>query len=310
MLREVLLSVMLLGLLGIAVHASAAPAVGWSASLSGPVAQGSLMVIQILGPPDGNYSVAVDVQPFNSTTPVLMQYLTMPSYAALSNGSALGEARVPTTNLGAEMVQVVLSNNSTGEFAMLYVQIQPGGPELAALSTQVQQLQFDLNENASRLQSLLYLRQEVQNWAIFAVAWSSALAALLFYAMFATRSSARERRFLHVLGKIPKKRTYIETDWVKEEPLPVLLSDGTSLFVLNPPVCETCRVPQQRSQLRRHAAKHRLPPEEIEARIVPSEEAEREARQVIEASRRGRPSARGEFAGERPGVDLTGLTED
>jgi hypothetical protein len=315
-IREVALAVMLVGLLAIAGEASASTtSTGWSATLAeSSVVQGAQILAEVSGPPNGTYAAIVNVQPFNSSAPALAVAMRLPAFADLANGSAVGEVSLNTTSLGAEMVQVTLSNATVGTFARFWVQVWPGGPELAGEDQKINQLGLNLAENASRVNSLLSLRQDVQNWALFAVIWSSVWSGVLLYVVLATRTSAQERRFMRAgvdaASAIATRRLTIDSDHGVDNPIPLLESDGRAVFVLDPPVCETCRIPQRRARLAEHARTHKLTEEEIESRTVPSVLAERESRTVIEASRLSRPAAgRKPRAPEAQTLDMGDLSD-
>lgn len=290
MIREPLAAFAVLA--GVVLLATAAPVFAqptptWSASLvADSVPQGSQIVVEVIGPPNGTYAAFVYVQPFNSTPPAEAAVLALPSFANLANGSAVGELSLNTSSLGAEMVQVAVSNASAGVFGEFWVEITPGGPAIAALENQLLLYKYDLAENASRVYSLLSLQQNVKNWAIFAVSFSAITFIVEVILIVATRTAARERRLVRRLaglaGRVMKrKRSLSWTDgWgVDNDELP--RPDPRAVFIARPPLCALCSYRDRWPVIAAHLSNaHKIPDTDIPAMVQRDEEASQQVRDL------------------------------
>ncbi len=286
MLRETVLAVGLVALVALSANALAAPVPGWSAApVSNSVPLGSQLAVMVTGPPNGTFVIAVNVQPFNSSLPpVEAVAMRLPPRAELANGSAVGEAELNTTALGIETVEVSVSNATLGTFGVFYIAIT-ATVSSTLIENQIVQLQYDLMENASRVDSLLGLQENVKNWAIYTVAVAAALFAvetLLVASTWDTRPSAWLRR----RGKsfLKGERGISHTgSWTIDET--VEAPDVRAVFVAPDMACEVCDIPQQYARKVRHIVEaHGLDPAEAEEKVVADRRAEERAAAAIRST--------------------------
>ncbi|MGI0156534.1 MAG: hypothetical protein ACREDE_10455, partial [Thermoplasmata archaeon] len=233
----------------------------------------------------------------------------LPDYATLANGSAVGEARIPTASLGVETVQVTVTNASVGNFAVMYVRITETVPS-TVLEGQILQLQYDLLENASRVYSLLSLQQNVENWTIFAIGVSLGAFAIETFLVIVTRTAAQEKRLSRRIRKVGEdfatRKPSTDSTGGAEIPTVVLYGDARAVFVAVPPECDVCSLPQTREHLADHLATHHIPSADIPRRIKPSVEGERHATESV-AGAEYRVDPATVRAGDASRIDLTSV---
>lgn len=238
------------------------------------------MALEVSGPPNGTFIVSVNVQPFNTTSPVYENVSEMPASASLPNGSAVLQIFVPTGSLGVELVMVTLSNATSGVFGTFYVGVLDG-----SVTQRLNQQQNDLNENASRINALLGDRNLYRNWMVTAIAFTTVLDGFLLYVIFATRTAAREKRWVkkqsQAVGNFAKVKPSVDATPGHEIPTRTLTGNPSAVWVLRPPLCEVCRIPQYREVIADHGAAHGLTAGEVARRLSASDEGRRHARAVI-----------------------------
>ena len=293
MLRETVLAVGLVALVALSANALAAPVPGWSAApVSNSVPLGSQLAVMVTGPPNGTFVIALNVQPFNSSLPpVEAVAMRLPAVAALANGSAVGEAELNTTTLGIETVEVSVSNATLGTFGIFYIAVT-ATVSSTFIENQVLQLQYDLMENASRVDSLLGLQQNVKNWAAYTVGVAVVLFAietLLVVSTWDTRPSAwlRKRGRSFLKGERGVSHT---GSWTIEET--VEAPDVRAVFVAPDMACEVCDIPQQYARKVQHIVKaHGLSEDEAALHVHADRRAEERAAAAIRSTASASASA-------------------
>jgi hypothetical protein len=298
--------------------ASAASGPQWSSNVTNPsVSQGSSLVIEVMGPPNGTFTLSMNPEPFNSSQPVFTQTYQLPLTTSLPNGTAVAEVRINTTLFAVAGYQVSLYQVDGSLIGSpQIVQITPPGDTV--VENELTQLSYNLAVNASRVNSLLYLQSEVKNWALFAVGWSTVWTAVLMYLMFATRTPARERRWVdktlqfgHSLLNQPRGQSFTGAWEIKPETKP---ADHSVIFGAAKPQCEVCEMPHTYEGITQHLrTAHpamRLTPESIV--VLP-----RAASRVRESMRSERESGRASEVGRKRAakgydahVDLSGAMEN
>lgn len=153
-------------------------------------------MLQVVGPPNGTFSVAVNPLPFNTSQPVFTGLYELPATAELTNGSAIGEVSLNTTLLGIQGYELRLASSNSTVFGTEVVSVTTG-VSYVLIDTEIEQLNYGARENASRITSLLWNEGNLQNEYLYAVIAGFSETALLVILMYYTRTSAAEKR----LGK-------------------------------------------------------------------------------------------------------------
>lgn len=270
----------------------ATPTPVWSASLvSGSVGLGTPIAIEVQGPPNGTFGFAIYVQPFNSSAPAYANTTNLPATPSLANNTAEEELKLNTSLLGVESVLVRLSNQSAGAFASFTVQITDPVSS-TQIQNELQQLQYDLLVNASRVSNLLYLKGQVQGWAEFAVFFSLACFGVEVFLILATRTSTQERRIMRTARSIGHRILWQQRGqshtgtWTIDDAVPP--PDPRAIFIAKHPQCDICELPQRLDSLAAHQQQvHRIPADQIPYEYVASHEANRRVRESIQVSQEG-----------------------
>ena len=239
---------------------SAAPTPVWSYTVVSPsVPQGSNLLIAVEGAPNGSYFVSLNPEPFNFSLPVFAESYKLPLVATLPNDTAVGEVSVNTSLFAPAGYQLSITGSSGGLIGTTEL-VQVTTASDTALVNRVNQLSFDLGVNATRVNGLLYLRDQVWSWCIFAVAWSTVWTVALLYLVLATRTSARERRLIeksldigHGIIHQPRSQTFSGAWEIQKKGKP---ADPRAVFVLKPPICEVCEMPGVYAQAEAHGRAH------------------------------------------------------
>lgn len=323
MLRETLLAVSLMVVLvtvpGFSL-ASTTPT--WSYSVvDTQVPQGALLVVSVMGPPNGTFTLSLNPLPFNSSNAIFTELYSLPNSTSLPNGTASGEVRLNTSLFAIQGYRLTLSQ-SDGTPIGLPTTLSIVVPEDTALVNQVSQLQFDLEVNATRLAGLLYLRDEVKGWAEFAVGVSLGTFAIETYLILATRTAAQERRMVAKINDVGhrliwQKRGIEHTgSWTVTQPAGEI--DPRAIFIAARPQCEVCEMPQKWQAVADHlTVVHRIPADGVSAAIVSSPDATTRVRTSMRAQRdsegptyRGRSkAAKASGSGAGTFVDLSGIVD-
>jgi hypothetical protein len=305
MIRETIVALAVLVLVvTIPGLSSGTPAPQWSYQVTNPdVPQGSDMLVEVQGPPNGTFSMTISPVPFNTSQPVFTQTYELPLAASLPNGTAMAEVRLNTSLFAIAGYQVALKDSAGSAVGTPSV-VQVTVPVDPAIMNAISQLEFNLGVNASRVNSLLYLKSQVLEWTEFAVGWSIAWTVVLMYLIFATRTAARERKWVaksldlgHSLVWTPRGQTFSD-GWEPEKR--TTKPDYRAIYVVKPPECEVCEMPGRWESKEDHVRKTHPSVPFTPEMIVPEPRAEELARQTMRAERDSlRPSATGTKSAER-----------
>lgn len=309
MIRETCVALALVVLMaGGSVMASSVPgAPQWSFNLTqNSVPTGNPILIDVFGPPNGTFSVAVNPEPFNSSQPVFDQVYQEPAHPSLANGTSSAEVQINTTYIAIEAYQITVANSQgvhIGTPALVFVTI---GTPTQILEAQIVQLQYDLSENASRVKSLLYEQTILESYDAYAVGTAAAFFAITTFLIVFTRTAAAESRLGKKLRKAGRSLTfggpgYIDHTGGFEVPEEPPRPDPEKIWVAN--LCDICRLPHTRPKLIEHLMGpiHKLTLAECDLYIKASEDARRRVQRYFQAERkdaRDRPA---------PGTSTTGL---
>ena len=310
MIRETCLAIALVALVvavpGIVRAAAPVNPSFYFSVISDQVATGEPIVLQVVGPPNDTFTVSLNPEPFNTSQPVFSEFYQLPPVAALENGSAIGEVSVNTTLFAiAGYLLIVRSANSTiiGQ-DIVYITV---GTPTAVLAGEIEQLRFDLQENASRLVSTAEALDRENIIYLYVVGLSGVEFVILLLFIIGTRTAASERRFwrrvaeaFHRLGF--KGRAGVRSGhWSKEDVIAAI--DPTRVWVMD--LCATCEKRHTREELLAHAfGIHRLEAKAAEKYFRVSREARKEIMNDIETMRVARVPRK-----EQPVLDLSDLPD-
>ena len=205
MIRETIAATLAMAVLfgGIGLIEAATPPVpNWYFSvIQSQVPEGVPLILQVMGPPNGTFTVTLNGLPFNTSQPVFYQFYELPATSELSNGSAIGEVSVNTSLLAIEGYEVRLASANSTVFGTAIVSVTTG-ISAPYIDTQIEQLENGARENASRITSLLYLQGQLQTDLWYVLITAGAFFALTTFLIFATRTAAGEKRLKKHMDKV------------------------------------------------------------------------------------------------------------
>jgi hypothetical protein len=313
------LSILVVIVGGVGIAQAAAPVIpSWSYSvIDDNVPLGNPIVLSVLGPPNGTFTVEVTTEPFNESLPVFAQTYQEPKVPSMANGSSQMEVNVNTTLLGVEAVQITLLDISGKDIGVPKIAFISSPQEpIQALEAQIDQLWFQQNVSTDRQMSLLYAEQQLTNEMLFMVGIAISLFVIEVFLIFATRTSAQERRLMAKATDtghriLWQKRGVEHTgSWTRASP--ATPADPRAVFIAKNPQCEVCEMPQQYPAAAAHLrVDHHVPAEQIGGAIVASPEAGQRIRESMRAQRdiEG-PTSRGKAKASKASgvhVDLSGI---
>ncbi len=314
MIRELALSLALVALIvcvpGI-VQAGAPPPNFYFTVISDQVTTGEPLLLQVVGPPNATFTVTLNPEPFNTSQPVFSQFYQLPPVAALANGSAIGEVSVNTSLFAISAYRMSVASANSTIFGREVVYVTVGTPT-AVLAGQLEQLRFDLAENASRVISLGEALDMENVVYLYVVGLSITLFGILMFTIIATRTAAGERRFMRSLKGGISRLSFrgpagmTAGHWAIEEQMSGINTERIWVAGL----CPRCELRHTRSELFAHMrAVHRMDGEQAEKYVRISREARREVRRKLEEeilpSMRQAPKAK-----PAPVLDLSDLPEN
>jgi hypothetical protein len=251
--------------------------------ISTTVTQGEPILIQVVGPPNATFTVTLNPLPFNTSQPVFSQFYQLPPVAALTNGSAIGEVAVNTTLFAVSgyRLNIASANSTIFDTQIVTVGI---GTATAVIEGQIEQMQFDLQENASRVLSLSYALYQERTVDLYVVILSVVLFAVLLVVIIGTRTAAGERRLMRTAKRIVHGAAFrggagmTAGHWATEDVVPKVNPDR----IWASDLCPTCELRHTRTELLQHMkAVHRMEAAEAARYIRTSKEARREVREQM-----------------------------
>lgn len=294
MIREMLVALFIVVLLagGNAVASSLPGGPTWSYTVTNnTIPTGNYLILDVDGPPNGTFTVTLNPEPFNSSQPVFDQIYQEPKTPSLANGTASAEVRINTTYFAIEALQVTVANAQgirIGTPSLVFITV---GTATQVLEAQIVQLQYDIEVNASRIQSLLYERTELENADAWAVGTCAALFAILLFLIIFTRTAAAEKRLGKKIRRVGRAFAiggpgYIDHTGAFEVPEEIPKVDPDEIWVAN--LCPICRLPHTRQKLVDHlmGPTHKLTLLECDQYIRVSEDARRRMQHFFETERK------------------------
>jgi hypothetical protein len=275
------------------------------------VTYGDLLLVDVYGPPNGTFWVTLSSEPFNSSVPVFQQEYQEPAVNLLPNGTASGEVRINTTffDIGGLKLNVFQADGAEIGSALVFIGI---GGSTSVLQAEITQLQYDLEENATRLLGLLYQQGHLENDLLYTVITATVLFAIEIFLIVFTRTAAQESRLGRKLVRIGSAIAssgpgYIESTGpftVERKPPHV---DIDKFWVANQ--CGICDLPHNRPDLLKHlmGPAHRMNQKEAESWIRVDPEARRRMQDYLGRGRMERTARVNRVKPSTPTLDLTDL---
>jgi len=283
--------VLAVGIPGVVQAASHPPPAFYFTVIQDQVATGEPLMLQVVGPPNATFTVALNPEPFNTSQPVFSTLYQLPANPSLTNGSAIGEVSINTTLFAISAYRLTVSSVNSTIIGREVVFITVGTPT-AVLAGQIEQLQLNLIENASRVQSLTYALYQQRTVDLYVLVVTGIEFVILLLFIVGTRTTAGDRRFwkrmrdtIHKIGM--KGQSGVRTGhWSKDEAVAVI--DPKKVWVMD--LCSTCEKWHTHSELIDHAKLiHRMEPKEAERYIRVSRDAQREVLEEIKTEATRRP---------------------
>jgi hypothetical protein len=234
---------------------SSATAPPWSVvGLQAQVPYGSPIAFAVFGPAGQQFSVSINAQPYNSSTPVFSTSYTLPGTNSIANGSSLNLS-IPSTILDLGVYQISVSSTSGVPFSQQVVGIV-SPVNFSSLPGELSSIWATLNateaEYAAEGQALSnthfdYLVAVALNFVIFGI--------LLFVITF-TRTRAAETRLGQRLRDGATHAFYTEP-WLNwgwnRRPHPTPTGNPASVFVGKWfRDCPTCQTDHTEAGIRKH----------------------------------------------------------
>ncbi|MGA7861352.1 MAG: hypothetical protein WCB19_05790 [Thermoplasmata archaeon] len=286
---ELLLAVAFIALVAFVPNiVSASPAPVFKCEVLQPqVPQGAPIVAEVTGPPNATFSLSLYPLPFNTSQPVLSALYQLPAVATLPNGTAIGEVSVNTSILGIEGYLMVLETGNGTPFAKLVVAVTTGIPSVQIVST-LEQIEFNLAVNASRVSALFYEQGRLQNGYFYVIGLTGVEFIVLLLVVLETRTSVGEKRFMRSLKRIGHKIEFKGKAGMSaghwDIPETVATSNRERVWVAD--CCPRGQKRHTRAELLEHGMSvHRLTEHEFEPRMRISKDARREIREELQAVR-------------------------
>ena len=295
MIREVSLALGLVAcaicIPGIVNAASDPPPNFYFSIINQNVPLGAPLLLQVVGPPNGTFSVALNPEPFNTSQPVYDRLYQLPATTELSNGSSVGEVSINTSLFAIAAYEVKLASSNSTVFGTSTVFITTG-VDATALLAEIEQLQYGAEENASRITSLLYMQGQLQTENLFVVSLAVVLFGIILFLIIATRTAAGEKRFLKSLKRFASKVAFSGKagmtsgeagPWEVAERDPKINPEKVWVAGL----CGGCELRHTRAALLLHMRNvHRMQPAEAEGYIHISRDARKEILDQFKEDRR------------------------
>ena len=307
MIRETLAAGLVLALVvSVPALAQAAPAPDyWYTVINTSVEQGVPFLVQVYGPPNGTFGVALYSQPFNDSPAVFSAVYLLPGFATLANGSAVGQVQVNTSLLGLEpfLLRLTVANGSDIA-APTILQVQPPGDTVT--QTKIQTLQYDMAENFSRIMAIGEEQGREKGYYLASIVAAVASSARCILVVAVTRTSLAERklaqRVRNPFGVFTRGDSSWEATGFWSPERPGVRPNAEAIFVCtktNPRDCNNeCLVPQLRSRLVDHLiVRHHVPPERVDEMISTDPAATKRVREHLREE--GMSSARERTRRER-----------
>ena len=299
MLRELLLALALVALLGVgstlaaSASASFAPAaVSWNAALIGSpnVTLGAPIAVRVTGPPSGTFNVTLSGQPPLVAAPIFTQAYVEPNASAVlkANATATGAsltASVPTAGLAYGPYSLTVSNTSLGfEFAAFAVGLVQGvnGTYLWQLYNVTLARQQYLSGQVANLQGQIAKYQADVNGFFAVLATTLVGLPLSFYVYLRARDGNRPaQRMVEAFERVYHaifKRSATSDPWDPLRSPPTTPSANPErVWVLTGfPQCAGCVIPMTVTEANDHgASEHGLAASAVRPRLRRSRGAQK-----------------------------------
>lgn len=192
-------------------HGSGNPPPTWGAVLTTvSVPFGQPIGVVVYGPPAGHFGIAVNVQPFNSTSSVLTYSATLPN-ATNATGYATLNLSIPTTDLDLGPAAVRLFNATSGFSFWQVVHLTPSVNETGVWNA-VQNLWQ--SENVSAVRQIAELQALYNNnvtiWKLYewTFVYQTAMTGIVLFALRVSSTPQGRKRYADYLRRIWHKMNY------------------------------------------------------------------------------------------------------